>query len=368
MFGRRRFALVVLLSLFSACLVTGPSGGSASQSAECVQLSLYADEIQAAGEQIDAQEAGRPDMDHIETWTEADFDQTLAFYDQLLITVQDIEPPPIAAEFHQVYIEGILLAQEMFATMRTEGPFAMLGYMEPLAELNQQIFDASLALEATCGLAIFDHDFDGEPEVGEGVGSDSATPSAVEDPAAESSRTDPIPVGTAAALDDTWELTVLSVMPDANEALQAHDPSNAAAAEGLQYFMVRVKVTNIGAGEESFSNWRLTMEDPSGRIYAPFIDYCGFTPDELPIDTLAPGESAEGNVCWAIPAPEAASTAALVIYDGDAFESERVYFSLDAAVELATGESPGDGFADAIGSAGEGAVSGFGTPEASDDE
>ena len=129
-----------------------------------------------------------------------------------------------------------------------------------------------------------------------------------------------------------------------------------------------MRVTNTGAEDGSFNNWRLSLEDPSGRSYAPFIDSCGFIPDELSTDTLAPGESAEGNVCWAIPAAEAASTAALVIYDGDAFESERVYFSLDAPEELAPDESPGGGFADAIGSAGEGAVSGFGTPEASEDE
>ena len=365
MLGARLLTVALILALLSIDWLSGPSGVFASQSAECAELSGYVDEIHAAGEQIDAQEASGPDMDHIETWTEADFDQTLAFYDQLLNTVQAIEPPPIATEFHQVYLEGIQLAQEMFATMRTEGPFAMLDYMEPLADLNQRIFDASLPLEVACGLAIFDHDEDGEPEVGTGNAPMAASPApaAVEVQTADGSRVDPVAVGTVAMLDGQWELTILSVTPDGTAEVLAYDPSNTPPADGSQYFIARVRVTNTGAEDGSFNNWRLSLEDPSGRSYAPFIDSCGFIPDELSTDTVAPGESAEGNVCWAIPVAEAASTAALVIYDGDAFESERVYFSLDAPEEIATG-----GFTDAIGSAGEGAVSGFGTPEASEDE
>lgn len=370
MFGRRWVALVLFVSLLASGPVGGLTSVSAKQATDCAQLSLYVDEIQTAGEQIDAQEANGPDMDHIETWTQADFDQTLAFYDQLLVTVQEIVPPPIAAAFHQIYVEGIQLAQEMFATMRTEGAFAMIGFMEPLAELNQQIFDASLPLEEACDLAIFDHDGDGEPEVGAGAGFEAADASPGEAPNAGSSQSEPVAAGSAAMLDSQWELTVLAVTPNATDAVLAYDPSNTPPAAGSQYFIARVKITNTGTEDGSFSNWRLSLEDPSGRTYAPFIDYCGFIPDELPADTLAPGESAEGNVCWAIPAAEAASTAALVIYDGDAFESNRIYFSLDVPVEADgsdTGDTPASGgFANAVGSAGAGAVSGFGTPEPND--
>ena len=333
MFGSRAVTVVLVLSLLSIGWSVGSSGVFASQSAECAELSWYVGEVHAAGEQIDAQEANGPDMDHIETWSAADFDQTLTFYDQLLIAVQGIEPPPAAAEFHQIYLEGLRLAQEMFAEMKTSGPFAMLDYLEPLAELNQRIFDASLPLEEGCGLAIFDHDEDGEPEVGRGNAPMTASPVAVatsEAEAADGSRADPVAVGTAAMLDGQWELMVLSVSPDATAEVLAYDPSNTPPADGSQYFIARVRVTNTGAEDGSFNNWRLSLEDPSGRSYAPFIDSCGFIPDELSIDTLAPGESAEGNVCWAIPVAEAGSTAALVIYDGDAFESERIYFSLDA--------------------------------------
>ncbi len=141
---------------------------------------------------------------------------------------------------------------------------------------------------------------------------------------------EPITPGTGAKLDDQWELTILSVTPDATDEVLAYDPSNTAPADGLQYFIARVKITNIGTEDGSFNDWRLTLEDSSDRSYAPFIDSCGFIEDELSTDMLAPGESSEGNVCWAIPSAEASSTAALVIYDGDAFESDRIYFSLDA--------------------------------------
>jgi hypothetical protein len=49
------------------------------------------------------------------------------------------------------------------------------------------------------------------------------------------------------------------------------------------------------------------------------------------------------RLCWTIPAAEAGSIAALVIYDGDAFVRDRVYFSLDALEAVATGDASGEG-------------------------
>ncbi len=353
MIGRRLLALFLVLSFVPMGWLTSPSRVSAYQSAECVQLALYAGQLTAAGEQIDEEEANGPDMERVEGWSASDFEEALAIYDRILSIIQGLNAPPIAAEFHQTFIEGIALLREAIESMQASGVFAILAYLQPIADLDQQLFDLSLPLEETCQVAIFDHDQDGVLEIGPGNAPASPETGGSEFPEADGdggSRTDPIALGTPAMLDGQWELTVLSVTPDPTADVLAHDPSNSAPADGLQYFMARVKVTNAGAADDSFSNWRLTLQDPSDRTYAPFIDTCGFVPDELPSDTLAPGESAEGNVCWAIPAAEAGSTAALVIYDGDAFESDRIYFSLDASGTL------------------EGEVSATGTPDASGGE
>ena len=314
-----------------ATLWLPPGGVLAHPSAECAQLAWYAGQLKAFGEQIDAEEASGPDMEHVETWSAADFETALAIYDRMLTVIRDVNPPQIAAEFHQTFIEGIALLREAIATMQTAGVFAILAYLEPIAAIDQQLFERSLPLEETCRVAMFDHDQDGVLEVGLGTASASPETGWSAFPGAstgDGSRTDPIAVGTAAMLDGQWEVTVLWVTPDATAEVLAYDPSNTAPADGVQYFIARVKVTNTGVEDDSFSNWRLTLVDSSDRTYASFIDSCGFVPDELSSDTLAPGESAEGNVCWAIPSAEAESTAALVMYDGDAFESERVYFSL----------------------------------------
>jgi hypothetical protein len=339
MAGRRIRALVLVSMLLATGQFGGSSGVAATQSAECVQLAWYAGEMTAAGEQIDEEEASGPDMERVDTWSAADFEAALAIYDRFLIMFQGIQPPPMAADYHQTFIEGIELLREMLETMQSSGIFAMLGYLEPIAELNQQLAALALPLEESCQIALFDHDEDGVLEVG--AGNAPASPEAggsevPETPVADGSRVEPVAVGTAAMLDGQWELTVLSVTPDATAEVLAYDPSNTAPADGVQYFIARVKITNAGTEEDSFNNWRLTLEDPSNRIYVPFIDSCGFIPDELSSDTLAPGESAEGNVCWAIPSAEAGSTASLVIYDGDAFESDRIYFSLDAQDESNT--------------------------------
>jgi hypothetical protein len=332
MFGRRLLALVLVISFAASGSFDVARPVAASQSAECVQLAWYAGEMTAAGKRIDAEEENGPDMEHVESWTAADFDAAIALYDGFLTMLQGIDPPPVAAAYHQTFIEGVELLQEMVEIMQTSGLLAMMGYLEPIDAVYLELATLSLPLEMSCQVALFDHDEDGVLEVGPGNAPASpegggAAPDTA--PEADGSRVNPIPLGTPAKLDDRWELTVLSVTPDATAEVLAYDPSNTAPADGSQYFMARVRITNSGSDDDSFNGWRLSLEDPSGRSYSPFIDFCGFIPDELPIDTLTSGSSAEGNVCWAIPSVEAASTAALVLYDGDAFENERIYFSLN---------------------------------------
>ncbi len=178
MFGRRLLASVMILSLLVIGHPGGSNGVSANPSAECVQLAWYTGEMLAAGEQIDAEEASGPDMDHVEQWSAADFDQVLAFYDRIMITLQGIEPPTMAAQYHQTFLQGIELVQEMLVAMKTSGVVAIFAYLEPVARLNQQLADLSLPLETQCSVAMFDHDEDGTLEVG--AGNAVATPAAGE--------------------------------------------------------------------------------------------------------------------------------------------------------------------------------------------
>ena len=154
---------------------------AANQSAECAQLAFYAGTLEGVGQSIDDEESG-VDTDHMETWTEADYDAAIAVYDSILAQWDSIVPPRSAVEFHQTIRDGIALFQVAMETMKTAGPFAILAYLDQFDQLNKKAADLALPLEEQCGIALYDNDDDGEPEVGPGV----ATPIPDEDiPAAE---------------------------------------------------------------------------------------------------------------------------------------------------------------------------------------
>ncbi len=355
-----RFRLLIFALAIALC---GSSlvvpGALARQGADCEGIDSYIEAINATGNPVTAPQDTDLPEGFIDEWDDAEIEAATAEMLRIQGELEDIDPPAAAEAFHATLIEAMGALAELMGTVGDSGLDAAMSFSEDVEALDTRLYDDGLAVEEACQVPLLDHDFDGEPEIGEGDGFEPATAATVEAPEAPPIQSVSVAVGTPAMLDDQWELTVLSVTPDATAAVLAYDPSNTPPEDGDQYLIARVKITNIGASDGSFSDWRLSLEDPSGLTYAPFIDYCGFIEDELTTDTIAPGESAEGNVCWAVPAAEAAAPGALALFDGDAFPGDRLYFSLDAP-----DGTTGGGFADAIGNAGEGVLSGFGTPEA----
>ncbi len=142
-----------------------------------------------------------------------------------------------------------------------------------------------------------------------------------------SSRTEPIPVGTA-SLVGSFAVKVLSVEPDATDLIVTSESFNEPPAAGNQFYMVTVSVTN--EGEETTSPWwALTFNAVGDQAigYGENTNSCGYIPDSsYDVPDLAPGESAEFNVCWQVSTAEAPS---LVMYVDTGYGGEgRAWFDI----------------------------------------
>ncbi len=167
-----------------------------------------------------------------------------------------------------------------------------------------------------------------------GMDEPGATPSAgsggieVVSPVAETgtgTRENPIPVGQTAALGEDWELTVVSVEPDAKAAVMAESTFNDPPAPGRQFFMATVRVTYVGTASEEFYSGSLRVVGQSAVAYDSWDDSCGSIPDELADRELFPGGTIEGNLCWSVASADIDS---LALYDSYQDSDERVFFSL----------------------------------------
>jgi hypothetical protein len=142
-------------------------------------------------------------------------------------------------------------------------------------------------------------------------------------------RENPVPMGTTVDLGDGWQITVISVIPDAtNDVLnenQFNDPPNT----GNQFFIARIKAKYTGSGSDTFGgSYRLRSVGPSSVGYSTFENSPGVIPDPLPDSEVFSGGEIEGNVGWEIKSSDAYS---LVMYDnpisfGDS--NERIYMAL----------------------------------------
>ena len=157
------------------------------------------------------------------------------------------------------------------------------------------------------------------PEPGSGLKTSTAS--------VPNSRTEPISVGTS-SLVGSYAVEVITTEPDATDQIVTDESFNEPPADGNQFFMVTVSVTNHG--EESVSPWwDLTFNAVGDQAigYTESANSCGYIPNgayEAP--ELAPGESAEFNVCWQVPTEEASS---LVMYVDSGYASdERAWFAI----------------------------------------
>ncbi len=161
----------------------------------------------------------------------------------------------------------------------------------------------------------------------------TATPTATPIPVPGESRNVPIPFGETGTINngptDHWEVTVVSVDPDANDVIQAENRFNDPPEEGNQFFLIRVRIKYVGEGSEEFSaGSRLKAVGNEGIVYETFRNRCGIFPDEFPSGSeVFSGGTLEGNECWQIRMADVNSLT-LFVDAGPFSEGGRVWFAL----------------------------------------
>jgi hemolysin type calcium-binding protein len=134
------------------------------------------------------------------------------------------------------------------------------------------------------------------------------------------------PFGTEVTLAGDWKVRVVSTIPDATALVLAENQFNDPPAPGKQFFIVRVQATYVGTGADSFDGtFRLRAVGPSAVSYNAFDDTCGVIPEEISDSDVFPGGTIEGNVCWQVQSPDAAS---LVMYDDPLVSDTKVFLAL----------------------------------------
>jgi hypothetical protein len=198
---------------------------------------------------------------------------------------------------------------------------------------RQCLFVAGL-LVLLLGLACGDDSDNGDGTVSPtptGTPGAAGTPAGGEDGAA-GTISDPAPSGTAVELFDGWSIKVVSVTPDATEAVLGENPLNDPPDEGNQFFVAWIEATYNGSEERSSygAGFRLRLQTDSGTQYTQFLegDRCGVVPDEFEDDVeVSRGDTLGGNVCWQIAAGDEGS---LLMFDNPrlAESSEHKYWRL----------------------------------------
>ena len=139
----------------------------------------------------------------------------------------------------------------------------------------------------------------------------------------------PVPLGDEADIGGDWTVTVVDVVPDASDQVMAENQFNDPPAEGRQFFLVTVALTNNSDEPASpLSVVGFSAVGESAVSYESFEDSCGVVPGELSISEVFPGGTTEGAICWSVRTEDVES---LVMYTDSyvTFDNEdRVYFAL----------------------------------------
>ncbi len=151
----------------------------------------------------------------------------------------------------------------------------------------------------------------------------------VEETGTGESRNSPLGVGRIGVVDD-YEISVLSVTPNANDIVTADDISEP-PVPGNQYFLVNISVTYVGAttGEPAFDLNPQAVGSLS-TSYTTLNNQCGFGTFEgnyILATELFEGGSAEYSVCWQITSEDADSLVMYIESNVD-FDIEPVWFEL----------------------------------------
>ena len=332
-----RMVAVALIMLVLPVIV--PSAGTlATQDADCDGIDAYIVEIQDVAAQLETATSNFEESD-LENWTSDDYIAVSEAIAAVTTSFEEIDVPPAAESFHELLIQQFGLLSQMFDTMSTTGIFGALIYADQLNTLGEQLETAAAEIETACGSDLASAlDIGSTDEAVATVSAETVDSSGnADDTPAEGAlgtRANPIPMGEAVQLDDDWELTVLSVEPDATDSILAEDSFADPPASGHQFFVATVRVTYIGETSEEFYGWNLRTVGQSAVSYDQFDNSCGWSvPNELPSNELFTGGTIEGNLCWSIDSADADS---LVLYDGDQRGSDRIFLSLMPSSSTAT--------------------------------
>ncbi|WP_179129648.1 hypothetical protein [Corynebacterium pacaense] len=120
---------------------------------------------------------------------------------------------------------------------------------------------------------------------------------------AGSSRANPLAIGSTIQQGD-WTVTVNSVNPDANAAIAAANPFNAAAPAGETYLMVNISAQYTGANPAGATPWvGVDYVTPAGNSIHPTTVV---EPEPFnTLETLYQGASTSGNITLSVPADTA---------------------------------------------------------------
>ena len=321
-----RLAAVLLLALSG---LTFLSSGTAlgRQSDECAGIEEYIASLESAGSELEAAMLENDDSD-MESWSSEEFTAAADVFEATQESFAAIEPPAIAEDYHATLLETFGMLGQMFDTMSTAGIFGALIFVEQLDELEIRSTEAAQTVEDACGVAIEDV-LDEEGAAATPVTAVAPIVEVTDESASTStgsgSRDNPIPFGQTAKIHPDWEMTVISVTPDAADLLLTEDSFNEPPADGQQFFLATVRLTYVGETSDEFYVSDLNAVGQSAVGYNQFDDYCGSIPDELPSRELFTGGTIEGNVCWSIATEDADS---LVLYDNYGPSEDRVYLSM----------------------------------------
>lgn len=152
------------------------------------------------------------------------------------------------------------------------------------------------------------------------------TPTPTPKPPVGSTLTNPYPFGATVPVGAGWSMRVVSITPNATDAVLARNQFNDPPAAGNQFFIARVSATFNGTGSDSFdASFRLRAVGAAAVSYSTFENSCGVIPDEISDADVFPGGTIEGNVCWAIRSSDADS---LVMYDKPLLANTQTFIAL----------------------------------------
>lgn len=122
------------------------------------------------------------------------------------------------------------------------------------------------------------------------------------------SRDNPVPFGQPHTVPEGWEVTVVDFTSDATALVLQENQFNDPPVPGARFLMVRIRGTNISAGNPAdFSpafNFRLVGS--RNVPYSTFENSCGVVPDDflLANSEAFEGGTVEGNLCYEVGADE----------------------------------------------------------------